>query len=106
MQMRESVYGYHQSERRRWLRVPIADEPVVMAKVKGGEYRCSLIDVSANGAKLRFENEPPVNTNITIEHPGIGQVSGDGVWRNSREVGMRFHDSQFPDDREFVHFCP
>ncbi len=104
MQIRESGQTVPTEERRRWPRLPIDGETSITVNLRGQEYRCSLLDISLGGAKLRFQEEPPIHSNISLDHPGMGIMAGNCVWRNLRDVGVRFHE--FPAGRRTAHICP
>ena len=51
---------------------------------------CRIIDISANGARLRLYQDIDPETSIQIVLPVKGPVDAHIVWANGREAGCRF----------------
>lgn len=54
---------------------------------------CIVLDISANGVKLRFQEPKPLDQNsCALELPRLGIFSCDIAWRDGMSVGLRFND--------------
>lgn len=54
---------------------------------------CVVLDVSANGARLRFAEREAIDKDIcALEVPRLGVLPCDVAWRAERSIGLRFRD--------------
>lgn len=61
--------------------------------VDGGSAECVVLDISANGAKLRFRDPAPGDENTcALEVPRLGVLSCVVTWRRGNRIGLRFSE--------------
>jgi cellulose synthase (UDP-forming) len=63
-----------------------------ICEIENAELACRLVDISAGGAKLRFEGDMMLHqgTEVTLKLEAIGALSGRIVWSAKGNAGVRF----------------
>jgi PilZ domain len=57
------------------------------------KIRCSIIDISAGGAKLKIDGPlPPRAAKVWLVIEGCGPIAAEPVWRRSDRLGLRFFE--------------
>ena len=51
-----------------------------------------ILDVSADGARLRLEDPPDRATLVTLQNPRFGALHGKVAWRGEDALGLSFLD--------------
>ena len=81
------------AERRKWPRRTV-NQPVLMAQDDGRMIApCTMVDVSAGGARLRLDAEVPVPNefNLMLSKFNAGLKRRCLIaWRDERQMGVRF----------------
>lgn len=79
------------AERRTSRRVRFKQAPEASAVIDGARFDCRIVDLSATGAKIKFDAAPHhPNARIEIGHDDLGVLAGDCVWQSGGYVGVRF----------------
>jgi hypothetical protein len=58
----------------------------------GERFDCIILDLSANGARLRVAGSTEALKGLVLEAPRFGSLMGDVAWRRETELGLRFND--------------
>ncbi len=73
-------------------RYPTFEAVEIMNKEGALMGRATLRDISKSGAFLQINEMPPFPGRIKVRIPKLEQTVGASViWRNSKEMGVRFH---------------
>lgn len=73
-------------------RYPTFEAVEIMTKEGSLMGRATLRDISKSGAFLQINGMPAFPERIKVRIPKLEQTVGASVvWRNSREMGVRFH---------------
>ncbi len=93
-------------ERRRCRRIPLDNPSNITVRIAGKRLACRLLDISAAGGKLKFQEEPPEGSVITIQHPQIGSILAHPVWTRSHIIGVKFDIFELDPKERISHSCP
>lgn len=79
--------------RREHARHAVSLEAKILEGVKW--HDCQIINISASGAKVLITKPVPIGDMVMLEIGSFGRFSGNIVWQNSKELGLKF--TQDPD---------
>ena len=78
-------------ERREYERVSVAVPGILSVPTEPTVRKCTVIDLSAGGARLKYDDAPPAPDRIAaLAIEGFGIFEGITVWDCGTEYGMRF----------------
>jgi len=78
-------------ERREYERVSVALPGILSVPSEPTVKKCTVIDLSAGGARLKYDDAPPAPDRIAaLSIEGFGIFEGITVWDCDAEYGMRF----------------
>ncbi len=55
---------------------------------------CVIVNVSSGGALVRVENPAACKKSVVLRCPRFGELSGEITWRQDKELGIEFQDSE------------
>lgn len=57
-----------------------------------GESPCTILNLSASGARIRLAGSVSCPDSIELESPRLGACAGRVVWRRGQMLGIAFHE--------------
>ena len=60
----------------------------------GQIVECVIVNVSHGGAMVRVENPAACKESVVLRSPRFGELSGEITWRQDKELGIEFEDSE------------
>jgi len=61
---------------------------------EGQDVECVIVNVSPGGAMVRVENPAACKKSVVLRCPRFGELSGEITWRQDKELGIEFQDSE------------
>jgi len=61
---------------------------------EGQVVECVIVNVSPAGALVRVENPAVCKKSVVLRSPRFGELSGEITWRQDKELGIEFQDSE------------
>lgn len=61
---------------------------------EGQSVDCVIVNVSPEGAMVRVENPAVCKKSVVLRSPRFGELSGEIIWRQDKELGIDFQDSE------------
>lgn len=96
---RETILERARAERRRFRRVRVDLPGRLFIPGDEREAVCTVLDMSAGGARLHCEMVPAMDTPIVLYIEGFGRFEGNVVRAEEGDFGVRFHCSALKRER-------
>jgi len=96
---KEQILERARADRRRYRRVRVDLPGRLFIPGDEREAACSVLDMSAGGARLQCEFVPPLDTAIVLYIEGFGRFEGTVVRTEEGDFGVRFNCSALKRER-------
>jgi len=60
----------------------------------GQVFECLIVNVSPGGALVRVDNPASCKKSVILRSPRFGELAGEITWRQDKELGIKFSDSE------------
>jgi hypothetical protein len=61
---------------------------------EGQVVECLIVNVSPGGALVRLDNPAVCKKSVVLHSPRFGQLAGEITWRQDKELGIQFSESE------------